>query len=152
MCAHLAGVAEALSADGGIHERFLSVEISQQRHKGRCCSEGGGGEGRLADKGVRGKDVQRWTGMAFSSERDAVVLGTTKCCRGAIGSVARECGGGWWRIERACWRVMRTGCVHTGSFFHFLRGIMPMTHAQRSCLKRRSQVRKRVGGAAKVRS
>jgi len=128
------------------------VAIAQQRHKGRCCSEGEGGEGRLADKGARGKDVQRWTGMAFSSERDAVVWGTTKCCRGAIGIVARECGGGWWRIERACWRVVRTECVHTGSFFLFLCGIMPMMHAQRSFLKRRSRVGKGVGVTAKVRS
>jgi len=96
--------------------------------------------------------VQQWTGMAFSSEGDAIVWGITKCCRGAIGSVARECGGGWWRIERACWRVVRTGCVNTGSFFLSICGIMPMMHAQRSCLKRRSRVGKGLGGAAKVHS
>jgi len=57
LCAHLAGVSEALFANDDIHERFLSLATSQQRHNGRCCSEGGGGEWELADKGARGKDV-----------------------------------------------------------------------------------------------
>jgi len=48
---------EALSTNGGIHERFLPVAIAQQRYKGRCCSDGGGGEGRLVDKGAGGEDV-----------------------------------------------------------------------------------------------
>ena len=128
---------------------------------------GGGGEGRQADKGARGKDVQRWARMATTTERDAIMWGTTKCYRGAIGGVLREWRGEWGRIERACcWRAARRNFVHTGSFFclffvkhgeggggHHHDDMMSMMHLQRSSLKRRSRVGKRAGGAAaKVRS
>ena len=39
--------------------------------------------------------------------------------------MAPECGGAWWRIERACWRVVPTGFVHTECFIYFLRHHAP---------------------------